>query len=863
MKRSQLVSLASGLLTLVLITAAVPTGFAALSKASPSGEEVWRLNCGATTFDYTDPSSNWWMKDEAYTVLYRWGFQNGTPASTTHDIAGTTLDPVFQTHRYGKTSMAYHIEVPNGTYQVKLMFAETYWTRAGKRVFDVAIEGATVLAAHDIYKDKGYMTADEHTFWPTVSDGCLDITFPVVSKDNALISGIEIKVASVSDDAVLEFIQKKMFWYFWNEANPNTGLIKWGEQNFQPGNGDVSSIAGCGMGLSAITIGAQRGWITPQQARDRIMNTLNSFDSLLYNLHGFWYHFVDVNNGSRRDNSEISTVDSALFILGALQAGEYFRATYPEIAAKADQLYQRMDWDWWLNRTRAGLDDPFNNQFVNMGWKPEYDPNYPYSIIPNPGPEGGYFILDWWNRYSETLFIDVAALGSPTHPIPTDAWKNMWRWKVNAFGLDFIQEPPLFTHQYQHLWMDFAGLFDGHADYWENTYRATLANRQTCIEDPQGRYEVNRWGLTGSDGPFVGYQAYGGEPGGGHDGTVAPSAPMCSLDSTPAETMAAVRYMFFQYKHHIWGRHGFCDAFNVGLDWRSAFANGLNNGASILGIENRRTGLIRNTAMKNRYLQIGLEQAFQPVTEIVQHDAELHRNNWQPVRAEVWNLSRTLQDFEPDNGTPADYFWNAWDSHPAFSVPPGAVHRGTRALSTQGHTVGIRTRRSPVDLSQATHVGVWVYDTVGSHPVELRLRDMSGASQPVWAAMPTVQNQWTLILWPLSAFTGINKAEIQNLEIYLVYPGQYYFDDVFATRESDITVELKDGAGSVRSANTVDGLAYEDGVYEVWVYTPTDLVVGWSYYYYTFFYPNGSSNPWEARYDDDTTANEPWIPVTW
>lgn len=120
------------------------------SKASPSGEEVWRINCGSA-LDYTDTSGNLWMKDESYLSLYRWGFTNGTVASSGSSIAGTDLDPVFQVYRSGGTSMSYKIEAPNGVYQVKLMFAETYWKQSGRRVFDVAIEGVRVLTNYDIY----------------------------------------------------------------------------------------------------------------------------------------------------------------------------------------------------------------------------------------------------------------------------------------------------------------------------------------------------------------------------------------------------------------------------------------------------------------------------------------------------------------------------------------------------------------------------------------------------------------------------------------------------------------------------------------------------------------------------------------
>jgi hypothetical protein len=852
-------AIAAAIISLAFSFLAVSVTDAALSKSSVANDEAWRLNCGATTFDYTDPSGNWWMMDETFTNLSRWGFQAGSPHSVSVDIANTTLDPVYRYSRQGNTNMAYRIELPNGMYQVKLMFSENVWGSSGRRRFNVALEGVTVLSNLDVYsRAGGRYRAFEQSFWPTISDGTLDITFPVIQRDQAMISGIEIKPSSVSDQAILEFIQKKMFRYYWNEANPATGLIKWGEQNFGPGGQQVSSIAVVGMGLSAMTIAAQKGWITPQQARDRIMATLETFDTVTPNVHGFWYHFINMNTAARADASEVSSVDSALLILGALQAGEYFKDTYPEIAQKADTLYRRMDWTWWLNRTRPGIDDPWHNQFVNMGWRPEYDASAP---IPNNGPEGGYFVSDWWNRYCESLLVNILALGSPTHPIADGAWKNMARWKVNAFGMDFIQEPPLFTHQYHHLWMDFRGRHDGHADYWQNARLATLANRQTCLTDSLGRYESNRWGLTACEAPAGGYAVYGGSPGGGHDGTVAVSAPMGSMEFAPAEAFAAVRYMFFQYKHHIWGRFGFNDSFNVNQTWRSSWANGLYNGASILALENHLSGLVRDTAMRNVHIRRGLDRAFTPQVQIVAYDNELHRGDWQPVWVRTWGLSRSIQDFEPTNGTPGASFWDAWDSLPALAASP--VRSGARSLATQGHTVGIKPRWGNLDLSAATHVGAWVYDTTGSHPVELRLRDTTGANMPVWSAMNTVAGQWTEITWPLSAFVGLDVSSVQDLEFYVTNQGAYYFDDVFHAAESDLQVELKDGGGNVRFANTRDGVVYSDGTYDVWVLTPWDLVVGWNYFYYGFNFPTSAQNSWEARYDDDTTADEPWIPVTW
>ncbi|MBM3253527.1 MAG: hypothetical protein FJZ16_04670 [Candidatus Omnitrophica bacterium] len=546
--------------------------------------------------------------------------------------------------------MAYKIEVPNGDYRVTLMFAETYWNEPGRRVFDIALEGNIMWRNMDIFAwSGGKNIAMELTADIKVTDACLDIAFPTIYQDYPLICGIRVEVLKVSDEAFLDFIAKKMFWFFWNEVNPTTGLVKWGENNWDTGYANVSSLASDGFALSIYTIGAQRGWVSKYDAYQRVMKILNSFDSLLPNLHGFWYHYVYMDTGQRADNSEVSTVDSALFILGALQAGEYFKDIYPEVAAKADLLYKRMDWTWF---TGVSNGDPSQEKFVNMGWRPDND-GYIYIyiyIIPSGKPEGGYYCNDWWNRYCESIFVDLLALGSPTHPISVDMWRYMTRNWVDAFGYHFIQEPPLFTHQYHHLFFDLVDICDDFVDYFLNTQKATLANRQTCIEDP--RYEPKRWGLTGCGGPPIGeYRAYGGYPGGWHDGTVAPTAAATALMFTQDESLETIRYMFFKYKHMIWGRHGFCDSFNIQENYRNQAASGLNNGAMMIGIENYRSGLIMNTFMNNPYAKNALTIAgFRDTPQVTESSFE----------------NETLKGKMAFDGNPTTRWSSAWADTPQW-----------------------------------------------------------------------------------------------------------------------------------------------------------------------------------------------------
>jgi len=573
-------------------------GRAALEVSSTGGGQGWWIDCGAGT-DYRDKRGNLWVKDESFDSFNRWGYEGGSTTTFSGAVRNTILSSLYTTHRQGGTDMAYRIELPNGFYRVRLMMLETVYTEPGKRVFDVAIESVTVMSGVDLYAWRGYGAALEQIFDVDVRDHALDITFPVISAGLATIAAIEVVPASVSDDDFLDFIQKKIFSFLWEEADPSTGLVKDVENNWQSAGNNVATIASTGFALSAITIAAQRGWISEEAARERIMNTLNAFDTTLANVHGFWYHFVDMSTGARAWNCEISTVDSALFILGALQAGEHFKTTYPEIAAKAEELYRRMDWTWF-----TGIGDDAHKKFIAMGWYPETGKG-----VDSTKPEGGSFTSNWWETYCESIFVDLLALGSPTYPVSVDAWAAMSnRWN-DTFGYHFIQEPPLFTHQYHNLYYDFREIFYGPINYFENAVFATRANMLTCHYDHLSRYSQNLWGLTACRGPGDIYYAYGGLPWGYHDGTVAPTAAITSIMFTPQESLGVAKHLYYQYKHLIWGRYGYCDSINTTKEYVCPVVNSLNHAPMMLAIENYRTGMIRDEMMQNSYVKNSLVKA--------------------------------------------------------------------------------------------------------------------------------------------------------------------------------------------------------------------------------------------------------------
>ncbi len=411
----------------------------------------------------------------------------------------------------------------------------------------------------------------------------------------------------LDDEAFLNLVQQTAFDFFWYEANPANGLIR--DRNT---TGSSSSIASVGFGLSAIAVGVDRGWITRDEGVQRVLTTLRFFweseqstavDATGYR--GFYYHFLDMETGTRSGTTELSTVDTALLLAGVIHAGAYFDAEEPaeaEIRALADSINSRVEWTW--ARIRPPL--------ISHGWR----------------PEGGFLAFDW-GGYNEAMIVYLIALGSPTYPVSTSAWPawtSSYTWGTH-YGYSFVVFPPLFGHQYTHAWFDFRGIQDAYMrgrgiDYFENSRRATLANRAYSIANPLGRvgYGENVWGLTASDVPG-GYSARGAPPAQNDDGTLAPTAPGGSIPFAPDETIAALRHLYATYRTQIWFHYGFRDAFNLGQNWFATSHIGIDQGPLVLMIENYRTGRVWDVFMRSDVARQGLERAgFVPTGTAVEPD---------------------------------------------------------------------------------------------------------------------------------------------------------------------------------------------------------------------------------------------------
>jgi hypothetical protein len=411
-----------------------------------------------------------------------------------------------------------------------------------------------------------------------------------------------------------EDLKERTFNYFWEVVDTKT----WQTDDRYPSR-SFASVAATGFAIPAYIIGIHNNYITREQGAERIHNVLGWLWNApqgddpegMTGYRGFFYHFLNYENGTRYQQVELSTIDTALLMAGILTAQSYFdknNSTETEIRELADSLYQRVEWNWAMN----------GNSTMSMGWHPESG-----------------FIESQWKGYDESMILMVLGLGSPTHPIPDESWDvwtstNTW---TDFYGYEHVNFGPLFGHQYSHMFIDFREIQDDYMrekgiDYFENSRRATLSNRAYCMANPGEftGYNEHIWGLTASDGPanvtkningktvtFHTYTARGAASGYiVDDGTIVPTAAGGSIPFAPEETLNALYTMKETFGDKLYAEYGFLDAFNLTYQengWFNPDYIGIDQGPIILQLENYQSELIWNTLQENKYIINGLKKA--------------------------------------------------------------------------------------------------------------------------------------------------------------------------------------------------------------------------------------------------------------
>jgi len=412
-----------------------------------------------------------------------------------------------------------------------------------------------------------------------VAENTVEPTHPLETSPAATLPSVDI-------DEIIEFEMKGSFDYFWEQANtdmdsPGYGLIR----DRYPGSEGIASIAAVGFGLTAYLVGIEKGYITREAGMERVNHTLDTLLAL-DRVEGFYYHFLDMKTGKRAWNSEVSSIDTAILMMGVLSAGEYFAG---EIETKAQELYEEVNWTWFLDESR--------NMFY-MAHRPE------------KGFEGH------WDFYAEQLMLYVLAAGSDTHPIDSLPYYTFTRHKAKyGTGQPFIHSwfGSIFTHQFSHAWIDFRGRTDKKEVNWfENSVEASLAqvNFAAAMDEKYLTLGPNAWGLTACDGPD-GYNGLYGAPPSGFDNkahlvddTVPPAGAIGSIVFVPE---AAERAMAYYYSlDQLNGKYGFLDAFNLSRDWYANDWIGIDKGITLLMLANYQDNIVYKITMENKSILQGL-----------------------------------------------------------------------------------------------------------------------------------------------------------------------------------------------------------------------------------------------------------------
>src|SRR5690606_8580265 len=409
---------------------------------------------------------------------------------------------------------------------------------------------------------------------------------------------------TLSDDSLLTRVQYETFQYFWDNAEPTSGLApeRTHMDNIYPQNDKhVVTTGGSGFGLMAILVGIERGFITRQQGFERFNHIVHYLDTA-ERFHGAWPHWLDGQTGKTKpfspkdDGGDL--VETAFLVQGLLTVREYFKDGSEEekaLAAKIDKLWREVEWSWYQN----------GKDVLYWHWSPKH--NWEMNF-----PVGGY---------NECLIMYVLAAASPTYPISPDAYHKGWarngEIKTNRkfYDLETVLDHyehsddaigPLFWAHYSYLGLDPRNLKDQYGDYWLLNKNHALIHYRYCVDNPKGYegYGENCWGLTSS----YSMKGYAGHQPDGDLGVISPTAALSSFPYTPEESMKFLKFMYAPERDSLIGAYGPYDAFSFSSNWYLPRYLAIDQGPIPVMIENHRTGLLWKLFMGAPEVQEGLKK---------------------------------------------------------------------------------------------------------------------------------------------------------------------------------------------------------------------------------------------------------------
>ena len=401
------------------------------------------------------------------------------------------------------------------------------------------------------------------------------------------------KFEEIPDEDLMTLVQKQTFSYFWDYAHPDSGLA--GERL---NSGNTVTSGGSGFGIMTIPVAVSRGFISREEAVERMLKIVTFLDETAETFHGAFPHWLDGSTGkvipfSSNDNGA-DLVETAFLIQGLLTVKEFFDGETRDeqlIREKITSIWERVEWSWFRKNGENRL---------YWHWSPDKDwaMNMPVS---------------GWN---EGLIVYVLAASSPTYPVDRQVYDEGWTGNGSfRNGKEFygIELPlgqdyggPLFFTHYSFLGLDPRNLSDAYADYWEQNTAHARINHAYCKDNPKGWYGYSDscWGLTASDYP----DGYTASSPTNDTGTIAPTAALSSFPYTPEESMAAMKYFYYILGDRLWGEYGFKDAFNLDRRWIASSYIAIDQGPIVIMMENYRTGLLWDLFMKNSDILTGLSR---------------------------------------------------------------------------------------------------------------------------------------------------------------------------------------------------------------------------------------------------------------
>lgn len=446
------------------------------------------------------------------------------------------------------------------------------------------------------YRPVGVQRPGVNRFCDYVGNPHFTASYRVTARTSALIESPPSIAATASthpmtDDELLTMVQEASFRYYWEAAEPHSGMTR---EN-TPGDDDIIALGASGFGIMTIVVGADHGFISHAQGMDRLLR-ITQFLERADRYHGAWPHFLSGSTGRRLpvfdmyDNGA-DLVETSFLMEGLLTARQYFKndgAEGQELYQRISTLWEGVEWNWFTSMP--------SHDALYWHWSPEYS----------------FYIANRLTGWNEVMITYLEAIASPTHGIPgRDFYSGFAAEGIHGtyangqsyFGIKLdvggATGGPLFFTDYSFMGFDPHGLRDKYTNYFENNRAQAQINHAYCVrnENHWKGYGENDWGLTAVDGPD-GYVPY--EPTAQlDDGTLAPTGAVSAMPYTPQLSMEAIHHFYRDLGAQVWDIYGFRDAFNLQRNWYSGITMGLNQAPMAVMIENYRTGLIWKSFMAN------------------------------------------------------------------------------------------------------------------------------------------------------------------------------------------------------------------------------------------------------------------------